>query len=408
MRSNGPPARREEGAYLNHRPGYRGSGSYTREAGSKKEACHFASLSLSGGFYFMRLLVTGICGFVGSTLAQCFLEMFEGIEILGMDSLIRPGSELNRRSLSKSGCKIIHGDVRSRSDLDQLPSVDWVIDAAANPSVSAGVDGSASSRQLVEHNLLGTINVLEYCRRSSAGLILLSTSRVYSISALNSLPLTMTGNRFDPETTGILPVGISREGISENFTTAAPISLYGATKLSSEVLALEYGGTFQFPVWINRCGVLAGARQFGTAEQGIFSFWINAWRNRPVLCYMGFGGRGFQVRDALHPRDVAALMARQLGDSDTRQTDRIWNIGGGATNSMSLAELSEWCGRRFKKRPVEPNLDLRPFDAPWIVMNTVLAKTRWGWQPEVKLQEILDEIADHAEQNPDWLLTCAG
>ena len=67
--------------------------------------------------------------------------MIEGVEIFGIDSLIRPGSELNRRSLPKYGCKIFYGDVRSRSDLDQLPSVDWVIDAAANPSVSAGVDG---------------------------------------------------------------------------------------------------------------------------------------------------------------------------------------------------------------------------------------------------------------------------
>ena len=162
-------------------------------------------------FHFMRLLVTGICGFVGSTLAKCFLEMIAGIEILGIDSLIRPGSELNRRSLPKFGCKIIYGDVRSRSDLDQLPPVDWVIDAAANPSVSAGVDGSVSSRQLVEHNLLGTINVLEYCRRSAAGLILLSTSRVYSIPALGSLPLNRIGNRFEPDATGILPIGISSE-----------------------------------------------------------------------------------------------------------------------------------------------------------------------------------------------------
>src|SRR5271165_4914080 len=158
-------------------------------------------------FHLMRLLVTGICGFVGSTLAKCFLEMIEGVEIFGIDSLIRPGSELNRRSLPKYGCKIFYGDVRSRSDLDQLPSVDWVIDAAANPSVSAGVDGSVSSRQLLEHNLLGTINVLEYCRHSSAGLILLSTSRVYSIPALGSLPLNTIGHRFEPDAARILPTG---------------------------------------------------------------------------------------------------------------------------------------------------------------------------------------------------------
>ena len=102
-------------------------------------------------------------------------------------------------------------------------------------------------------------------------------------------------------------------------------------------------------------------------------------------------------------------MARQLGDSDTQQVERIWNIGGGPMNSMSLAELSDWCSRRFKKRHGRvSNLDHRPFDVPWIVMNTVLAKTRWGWQPAVQLEEILDEIADHAEQNPEWLRACDG
>jgi CDP-paratose 2-epimerase len=89
----------------------------------------------------MRLLVTGICGFVGSALARGFLELIDGIANLGVDSLIRPGSELIRQSLPKIGCKIFYGDVRSPTDLDQLPPVDWVIDA----------DGMASDlRRLVE------------------------------------------------------------------------------------------------------------------------------------------------------------------------------------------------------------------------------------------------------------------
>jgi CDP-paratose 2-epimerase len=356
----------------------------------------------------MRILVTGICGFVGSALARCFLEIFEGIEISGIDNLVRPGSELNRLSLPAIGCKIFYGDVRSRSDVDQLPPVDWVIDAAANPNVSAGIDDSASSRQVVEHNLLGTINILEYCRRYSAGFILLSTSRVYSISALSSLPLARIANRFEPDVTRVLPIGISAQGISEDLSTAAPISLYGATKLSSEILALEYGRMFQFPVWIDRCGVLAGPGQFGTEGQGIFSFWIHAWRSQVRLRYIGFGGHGFQVRDALHPRDLASLLAAQLLDSETTEMDRIWNIGGGSNNSLSLAELSGWCSRRFSHRDVEMTIDSRPFDLPWIVMNAALAKSRWGWQPAVRLEEILTEIADHAEQNPEWLQASGG
>ena len=70
-------------------------------------------------------------------------------------------------------------------------------------------------------------------------------------------------------------------------------------------MALEYGLSFGFPVWINRCGVLAGAGQFGTAEQGIFSYWLHAHASRLPLRYIGFGGHGYQVRDAFHPADLA-------------------------------------------------------------------------------------------------------
>ncbi len=158
-----------------------------------------------------------------------------------------------------------------------MAAADWVMDAAANPSVLAGVDGKTSSRQLVEHNLHGTINLLEYCRTCGAGFILLSTSRVYAIAPLAELKVKVVDQAFQPDTKVRLPRGISVSGVSEEFSTSAPVSLYGATKLASEALALEYGEAFGFPVWINRCGVLAGAGQFGRPDQGIFSFWINSW-----------------------------------------------------------------------------------------------------------------------------------
>ncbi len=92
-----------------------------------------------------------------------------------------------------------------------------------------------------------------------------------------------------------------------------PISLYGATKLCSEIMALEYGGAFQFPVWVNRCGNLAGAGQFGTGGAGnFFLYWIHAHARRARLRYTGFGGHGYQVRDALHPSDLAQLIYLQI------------------------------------------------------------------------------------------------
>src|SRR6266542_1881955 len=144
----------------------------------------------------MRLLITGICGFVGSTLARELLNGCEKLQIVGLDNLSRPGSELNRGALKQQGIIVQHGDIRNPSDLETLSAVDWVIDASANPSVLAGVSGVTSSRQLVEHNLVGTVNLLEYCKRFSAGFIMLSTSRVYSLSSLVKLPLEVKNQAF--------------------------------------------------------------------------------------------------------------------------------------------------------------------------------------------------------------------
>src|SRR5688500_5475610 len=111
----------------------------------------------------MRLLITGVCGFVGSTLARALASDGCTSQIAGIDNFCRPGSEINRQPLQALGVRVIRGDIRSTSDVENLPEADWILDAAASPSVLAGVDGKTSSRQLIEHNLGGTINLLEYC-----------------------------------------------------------------------------------------------------------------------------------------------------------------------------------------------------------------------------------------------------
>ena len=277
----------------------------------------------------MKLLITGICGFTGERLARALRERIEGLELFGLDNLSRPGSETNVERLRHSGVRFFHGDVRQPSDLEVLPPVDWVIEAAANPSVLAGVDGRSSSRQLLEHNLLGTVNTL------------------------------------------------------------------------------EYGATFGFPVWVNRCGVLAGAGQFGTAEQGIFSYWLHAHAARRPLRYIGFGGHGWQVRDAFHPDDLAALIALQIrrGAPAARA---IHNAGGGIENSMSLKQLTAWCDRRFGAFAPVADDKPRRFDIPWLAMDSRRVREEFGWKPEIRLEAILEEIARHVRDNPGWLDRCGG
>ncbi len=358
----------------------------------------------------MRILLTGICGFVGSTLARGLAEA--GHDLVGIDNFIRPGSETNRADLKRRGIRLVHGDIRSAADLESLPPVDWVIDAAANPSVLAGVDGATTSRQLVEHNLAGTINLLEYCKAHRAGLILLSTSRVYSIPALASLPMEVHAEAFRPRfgpTSGTaqpapgFPAGVGPAGVDEGFSCQAPVSLYGATKLASEALALEYGETFGLPVFINRCGVLAGAGQFGRADQGIFAYWINAWLRRRPLRYIGFDGTGHQVRDCLHPRDLLPVLIRQLSAPAVSTGDRIANFSGGTASAMSLKQLSNWCTTHLGPHAVAGDPAPRRFDIPWLVLDSGRARRLWQWEPVTPLAAILDEIAAHARAHPEWL-----
>ena len=350
----------------------------------------------------MRFLITGICGFAGSRIAQHLLSEFEGLEIVGLDSFRRPGSETNVAKLKTLGVDVRHGDVRLASDWAQLPAADWVIDAAAEPSVLAGVNSPTSARQLIEINLGGTIEALEYCRRQNAGMILISTSRVYSIHALAALPVIVRDGAFVIDASRELPHGVTEHGVDAEFSTASPVSLYGATKLASESLAAEYAYAFNLPCYIDRCGVLSGAGQFGTAAQGIFAYWINAHLRRRKLRYIGFDGMGHQSRDVLHIDDLASLIARQMRHPQHGSAP-LYTVGGGANRVMSLRQLTAWCDARFGSHTVASDPAPRQYDIPWFVTDARRVEADFDWTPQWSTGAILAEIADHAQAHPHWL-----
>ena len=366
----------------------------------------------------MRLLITGVCGFVGSRVARSLRQSHPDWSISGLDNFIRPGSRQNQPLLDRIGVQVVEADLRDRDFFRALPTCDWVIDCAANPSVLAGLSTKSPSLDLMDHNLVGTIHLLEYCKATRAGLVLVSTSRVYSATRLSQLPVAVSGDAFEPEGRALGEAladtpwfGLSRRGISERFSTEGPLSLYGASKLASEIVAAEYSHAFEFPLWINRCGVMAGAGQFGKADQGIVAFWIHSWFEGRPLKYVGFDGRGHQVRDCLHPDDLARLIARQIQVDPCFEGPRLCNLSGGVESAFSLRQLSSWCeerwpGRRGQSLAVESIFSTRPYDAPWIVLDSGLAELTWQWQPAWTKESIWEEIARHAEENPHWLENC--
>src|SRR5438045_584454 len=186
----------------------------------------------------MKILISGVCGFAGSTIARGLLDNVSSREIIGLDNLSRAGSQLNVGPLRQRGVTVRHADLRCASDLEPIGGVDWIIDAAANPSVLAGVNGTTSSRQLLEHNLYGTVNLLELAKKYRAGFTLLSTSRVYSVKSLSEISVIVVDDAFVPDLAVPLPQGVTADGIAENCSTAPPVSVYGASKLASEAIAL--------------------------------------------------------------------------------------------------------------------------------------------------------------------------
>ena len=351
----------------------------------------------------MKVLITGICGFVGSRIAQWLVENHSTWQIFGVDNLCRAGSELNRSKLKTLGIKFFHGDIRDPNDLRMLPDADWVIDAAALPSILAGTDGGGASYNLMQNNLYGTVNLLEYCRERTAGFNMISTSRVYAIKPLADLPLNKTENAYVPDFQKINIEGLGNQGIRESFSTESPISLYGASKLASEKLALEYAETFRLPLRVNRCGVMAGAGQFGQASQGIFAFWIHSHERKRPLKYIGFDGTGSQVRDMLHPCDLAHLISLQIQTGEDNRRPVLANVSGGIESAISLAQLTEWCDERFGKHEISVDANPRPYDLPWVVLDSSLVQSNWNWTPEWNRDRILTEIAEFAEERPEWL-----
>jgi CDP-paratose 2-epimerase len=338
----------------------------------------------------LRILITGGAGFVGSSLAL-MLAAAGGSIVTSFDNLHRRASEVALPRLRTGGVAFVHGDVRHAEDFDNLPPADLLIECAAEPSVQAGYD--RGGRYVVDTNLLGTLNCLEYARQNGAAVIFLSTSRVYSIAALRALPLRREGKRL-ALMSGEHGFGWSERGISEDFPTTGARSLYGATKLASELLIEEYAAGHGLKAIINRCGVLTGPWQMGRVDQGFFALWAARHLYGGSLGYTGFGGSGHQVRDVLHVADLYELIRRQI-DAFDRHCGKIYNVGGGHELSISLAELTELCVARTGRHiDLSSDIATRHTDIPFYVSDSTRVKEATGWSPIRSVSMILDEVLE--------------
>lgn len=346
------------------------------------------------------ILITGGAGFVGSSMALSLKKKYPEYEIYVLDNLKRRGSELNIPRLKDSGIHFIHGDIRNKEDFDGLPKIDCIIEASAEPSVLAGIDSTPD--YLINTNLNGTINCLNFAVKNKSDFIFLSTSRIYPIEFIENVNYVETETRFELAEEQNLP-GFSAKGISEEFPLNNYRSLYGTTKLASELFIHEYKEFFGLRTIINRCGVLTGPWQMGKIDQGVVVLWLAKHFWKQELSYIGYGGTGKQVRDMLHTDDLFRLIDWQLHHLD-EVNGEVFNVGGGREISLSLCEMTQLCeaitGNKILIKSIKEN---RPADIRIYITDNSKVTEKTGWKPEIPPKQIFEEIFEWMKSNEQQL-----
>jgi CDP-paratose 2-epimerase len=348
----------------------------------------------------MKIVVTGGAGFVGSTLCLQLKHKYPTYEIVAFDNLKRRGSELNLADFQKKGIPFFHGDIRNNEDLLALGNFDVLIEASAEPSVTAGLDSDPT--YVINNNLYGSINCFNECLKNRAKLIFLSTSRVYPIETIEKANYIEESTRFsfDENQTQI---GISNKGISEKLSLDGARSFYGTTKLSSEMFIQEYAAFYGLKAAITRFGVIAGPRQMGKTDQGVVTLWMAKHYWKQSLKYIGYGGTGKQVRDLLHVDDVVKLIDLQIHQIEKFE-GKIYNVGGGIENSASLLEMTTICEKiTGNKIQIDSEVETRAADLRIYITDNSLIEKEIGWKPTKSVEQIFTDIYHWIKENENQL-----
>ena len=343
---------------------------------------------------YKNILITGGAGFVGSNLAVYLKNKHSDVNVICFDNLSRRGSELNLARFEKSGIDFIKGDVSQENEMLALPIIDLLIDCAAEPSVLASFE---DPEKTLATNYQGTINSLNLIKRDNADIIFLSTSRVYPIKDINEIETVERETRFDWSD--------DLNGIDEKFTTDGFNTVYGESKLKSEIEILNFLKANDSKGVITRFGVIAGPWQMGKIDQGIIGFWLAQHIFRGNLKYIGYNGSGKQVRDILHIDDVCDLIAYQIENLDNLNAE-VFNAGGSRDVSVSLLELTQLV-EKVTGITLEIGTEEQARDGDvcvYLTDNTKITAAT-GWKPQRSLQQILDDTYNWIIEYKDQLKT---
>ncbi len=328
-----------------------------------------------------RILVTGGAGFIGSHVVEFYSR--KGVEVVALDNLSRtpPGDSIHGFSnwdflATLPGVERVLGDVRDSSILaDLVRDVDAIIHTAGQVAVTTSL---RDPRMDFEVNALGTLNVLEAARRrGDAALVFCSTNKVYG-GNVNRLPVAESESRYS------FADGLAGRGVPTDFPIdGCEHTPYGTSKLAADLYVQDYAHLYGLPAACFRMSCIYGTRQFGNEDQGwVAHFILSALEGRPITIY----GDGKQVRDVLYADDLVRAYdayltrAKSLGG-------RVFNIGGGPNNTLSLLELLAMLQTLTGRRPPLSFGPWRPSDQLVYISDLGRVREDLGWEPTVSPRE---------------------
>jgi dTDP-glucose 4,6-dehydratase len=302
-----------------------------------------------------RAVVTGGAGFVGSHL--CDRLVSEGWDVLCVDSLVTGRSE-NLSNVSSHERFHLH-DADVSKELEVSGPVDWIFHLA---SLASPRDYLAKPIETLEVGALGTLNCLRLAERTSAGLVLASTSEVYGDPLVHPQPESYWGN--------VNPIG--------------PRSVYDESKRFAEAAAMAFRRVHGTPVRIVRIFNTYGPRMRPDDGRAVPTFIRQALRGEPITVH----GDGSQTRSLCYVSDLVEGILRAV------EADLPGPVNLGGTDEITMRQLAELVRElvgsdapvRYEDRPEDDPERRRP--------DTRLAQELLEWRPVVGLREGLTRTID--------------
>ena len=322
----------------------------------------------------MKILITGGCGFVGSNLAL-FLKK-KGFTVHTLDNLTRKGSKYNSNLLKKQKIKNYKINISNIKKIKSLPKYDLILDCCAEAAVEISKN---DFDKVINTNLIGTINILKKSKNDKSKIIFISSSRIYPLEEMNKI---IKNKNLKSK------IKISKM-FSEKDKIIGPKTIYGLTKLCSEMLIEEFSYAYKLKYLINRCGVISGPLQFGKQDQGFVSLWIWRHLNKKKLSYIGYGGYGNQIRDVLHIDDLSELILLQIKNIN-KINNKLFTVGGSKTSYTSLSQLTKLCqkitGNKIKMGKVSKTSS---YDIPYYLSDNTHVSNTYKWKPKRNINQVV-------------------